>query len=1010
MNRRDITKQGVNIMADNNSNNNDNGKGAFSEPEIGLKRKNDSFTITISGDESLKPAERTDDNEKFMEVPVLPLSNTIVFPFSLSPIMMNEDSSVRVIENAVSSERFVAFLPEMPAEDEIPENKAEGIDLENLETTEINGKKVSTLGVLVRIVKMLKFPDGTVRVLVRGLSRIKFIQIIQRTPFKTARIERIDSAQDNTLETVAMVRNATKQFQEVISFSPNFPEELKIAIMNLSDNVRVVDLIADSINISYAEKLSILTIPTLQERLHLMTILLNREVEVLRLGSEIQNQVHNVMSKSQREFFLREQLKQIKEELGEGNQNPDIISINERLAKLRPPKAVMEILEKEIDRLDIIPQASGEYNIAYTYIDWLLSVPWDVFSEDRLDVKKAAEILDNDHYGLKDVKERILEFLSVLQLRKNRKSPIICFVGPPGVGKTSLGKSIASAMGRKFVRISLGGVRDEAEIRGHRRTYIGALPGRIIQGMKKAGTANPVFMLDEIDKLASDQRGDPASALLEVLDPQQNSAFNDHYLEVDYDLSTVMFIATANLEDTIPRPLLDRMEIIRLPGYTAMEKHQIAKRYLVGLQMGDNGLKEEDIRFTKSAVDEVINYYTVEAGVRSLERVLGTICRRVARKIVEGAIEPGKGYLVTPQTVRELLGPRKYTLDESENIPQTGVVTGMAWTSVGGSTLQVEATMFPGKGDLKLTGSLGDVMKESAMAAFSYVKTHHEELKIDSKVFVENDFHIHVPDGATPKDGPSAGVTLTTALVSLITNKPVKPHLSMTGEITLRGKVTAIGGVKEKVIAALRSGIRDIIMPSENEKDLEDVPDEVKSRIRFHFVSHISEVLKTAITKKIVPEDCVKNVEEDEVYTFSVPEPPEEEKIKLENDAKLFSVTGKDGEDSEDGHDSEKRLTDFLSSVMNDASLSDKDKKAFSEIIRLCKGLDSSAIEVQLGEMPSEETLRKLMEKSSGAVEEKPKKRGRPAKKDNIEPESGVKETKTTPKKRKTPKKDDDKK
>ena len=579
-----------------------------------------------------------------------------------------------------------------------------------------------------------------------------------------------------------------------------------------------------------------------------MTILLNREVEVLRLGSEIQSQVHNAMSKSQREFFLREQLRTIKEELGESSRNPDIVSIQERMQKLNLPENIVELLNKEVERLEMIPQAAAEYNIAYTYIDWILSVPWNNFTEDRLDIAEAKKILDRDHYGLKDIKERILEFLSVLQLKKDRKSPIICFIGPPGVGKTSLGKSIAEAMGRKFVRISLGGVRDEAEIRGHRRTYIGALPGRIIQGMKKAGTSNPVFMLDEIDKLGNDFRGDPASALLEVLDPEQNHSFSDHYLEVDYDLSSVMFIATANISDTIPGPLLDRMDVIRLPGYTATEKKHIAEQFLIPRQLEENGFAGRNVTFSEDATDELISYYTREAGVRQLERTFGQICRKLARQIVEGKNKKKK-ITVTAKSIHELLGARKFLMDEAMSRPEIGVATGMAWTSVGGTILQVEAVMMPGKGDLKLTGSLGNVMKESAMAAFSYVKGHAKELGISSRLFEKNDFHIHVPDGATPKDGPSAGVTLTTALVSLLTGKPVRHDYAMTGEINLRGRVTAIGGVKEKSIGALRAGIRNIILPEENRKDLEDVPEDVTKQVKFHFVSEIGQVLEIMLAK-----------------------------------------------------------------------------------------------------------------------------------------------------------------
>ena len=508
---------------------------------------------------------------------------------------------------------------------------------------------------------------------------------------------------------------------------------------------------------------------------------------------------------------------------------------------------IIDTVKKETERLDMIPQASGEYTIAYNYIDWILSLPWQTYTEDRIDVAEAAKILDRDHFGLKDVKERILEFLSVLQLKQDRKAPILCFVGPPGVGKTSLGKSIANAMGRKFVRMSLGGIKDEAEIRGHRRTYLGALPGRILQGLKKAGSSNPVFVLDEIDKIGSDFRGDPASALLEVLDPQQNNAFNDHFLELDYDLSSVMFIATANLLDTIPPPLLDRMDIITLPGYTPYEKRQIARKYLVPRQIRENGLEGKKISFPLKSIDGIINSYTREAGVRSLERTIGTVLRKVARKVVDKAFDPVADSVVTPEAVRKYLGAPKFLMDEIRKKPEVGTATGMAWTSVGGTILQVEAIMMPGKGELKLTGSLGEVMKESALTAFSFIRSKAEEFHIDPEVFRKNDFHIHVPDGATPKDGPSAGVTLSTALISLLTGKAVRGDLAMTGEITLRGKITAVGGIKEKVIGALRAGVREIILPEENRKDLEDIPDEVREKLKFHFVTEAGQAWKLAI-------------------------------------------------------------------------------------------------------------------------------------------------------------------
>ena len=811
--------------------------------------------ITVSGEKGVDSSRNEPAEAGIVDAPALILGGIVVFPYALTPLVLNDPGMIALMDAASSGDRMIALFPEVPDDESMRGLvKTKAFD-PNASSFLLNNRRIVSIGVLARIVKTLKFPDGTVRVLVRGISRCRFMSLVPGKPYMVMKVHRLPVEQDTSVETVAMVRNATKQFQEVVSYAPNFPEELKIAVLNMTDNSRITDVIADTLNISFAEKIVLLATLKLQDRLHFLTILLNRELEVLRLGSEIQSQVHDAMSKQQREFFLREQLKQIKEELGEGNRNPDVAAITSRMEKLKLTEPVREVVSKEIERLNMVPPSSPEYNISYTYIDWLLGVPWLEATQDRVNVKDAAAILDADHYGLKDVKERILEFLSVLQLKKNHKSPIICFIGPPGVGKTSLGRSIAVSLGRKFVRMSLGGIRDEAEIRGHRRTYIGALPGRIIQGMKRAGTVNPVFMLDELDKLGSDYKGDPASALLEVLDPEQNKAFNDHYLEVDYDLSKVMFIATANVLESIPRPLLDRMEIIRLPGYTALEKEQIAKRYLIPRQMVENGLNNSFVRFKHSAAFEIIEHYTMEAGVRNLERMIASVCRKLVRKFVErdGGKAPEKPVVVDDVLVRELLGPRKFTGDESGNIPRVGIVTGMAWTSCGGTTLEVEAAKMPGRGDLKLTGSLGDVMKESALAAFSYVRGHAKELGINQKLFKENDFHIHVPDGATPKDGPSAGITLATAIVSLLTDRPVKPRLSMTGEITLSGKVTPIGGVREKVIAALRAGIRDVVMPADNEKDLEDVPQEVRSRISFHFVRTIDEVLKIALPKNVKP-------------------------------------------------------------------------------------------------------------------------------------------------------------
>ncbi|MBQ9770793.1 MAG: endopeptidase La [Lentisphaeria bacterium] len=776
-----------------------------------------------------------------MTVPAIALSGMLVYPYALTPLVIDGEESIELVQKAADGDRLLALFPEYPAD---PVDTA-GLNL-RIKTFTLEGKKVLSTGVLGRIVKMLRFPDNTVRVLVRGLCRIKEISFDPET--RLANFRKLKEQDGNEIEIQAMVRNAIKQFQEVITYSPNFPEDLKIAILNMNSNTRITDLIADALNISYAEKLAILTLPKLQERLQLLTILLNREVEVLKLGSEIQTQVHNAMSKSQREFFLREQLRTIKEELGEETRNPDLAELNKRFADLDAPEQVMQTLEKELSRIETIPPTAPDYTVSFNYIDWILSLPWNNMTEDRIDIRRAAEILDRDHYGLKDVKERILEFLSVLQLKKDKKAPILCFSGPPGVGKTSLGKSIADAMGRKFIRMSLGGIKDEAEIRGHRKTYIGALPGRIIQGLKKAGSSNPVFMLDEIDKIGNDFRGDPASALLEVLDPQQNFSFHDNYLELDYNLENVMFIATANLLDTIPAPLLDRMDVITLPGYTPLEKQKIAEQYLIPRQIVENGLEEKKIRMTEDATRDIISLYTREAGVRTLERTIGAVMRKTARKVVENKFDPKKDAVITPANVKKALGAPRYLNDEIPAKPEVGTAVGMAWTSVGGTILQIEALLIPGgKGELKLTGSLGNVMKESALAAFSYIRSKAPEYGIADTVFTKNDFHIHVPDGATPKDGPSAGVTLSTALISLLTNTPVENRVSMTGEITLRGTITAIGGVKEKSIGALCAGVTDVILPEENRKDAEEIPEEVKKKITFHFVSTAEEAWKVAV-------------------------------------------------------------------------------------------------------------------------------------------------------------------
>ncbi len=778
-----------------------------------------------------------------------PMRDPVVFPFGLTPLLVDGEDKLAILRRAMASDRLLAIFPEMPDDEELGTLPVK-VSLKIFTCAE---KRRSMVGVLARVVKELKFPDGSVRIVVRGVKRISFSKLELADGVPVARFRGIpeNREENENEEVIARQKSVLMLFQELAGMMPGLPDELQVAVLNAGSPARMADMIADSMSFSYPEKLLLLVLSEVRARQEFLAILLNRELEVMKLSMKIQSEVSQAMSQQQREFYLREQLRTIQEELGEDSRNPDIIELEKRISETELPDKVSEVIAKEMARLEVIPQAAPEYHISYTYITWLLDVPWLKFTEDRLDCLEAAKVLDADHYGLEDVKERILEFLAVLQLRKNddRKAPILCLVGPPGVGKTSLGQSIARAMNRNFVRVSLGGVRDEAEIRGHRRTYVGAMPGRIVQNLKKAGTANPVFMLDEIDKLANDFRGDPASALLEVLDPAQNYAFNDHYLEVDCDLSKVFFIATANLLDTIPGPLRDRMEIIRLPGYTSFEKREIARRYLVPRQLKASGLTAKQVRFHLSGVDELIDYYTREAGVRDLERTVGQVLRKIARRIVEGKIEAGAPVSVTPKLVQELLGPRKFLLDEAENAGP-GYATGMAWTSCGGVILPIEVIAIPGgKGALKLTGSLGKVMQESAETAFSLIRAHAAEWKIEPAYFNEHDFHIHVPDGATPKDGPSAGITLTLALISLLTGRSLIPRLSMTGEITLRGRVTAVGGIREKVIAALRAGIRQVILPEENRKDTLEIPEEVRKKLEFHFVSEFHEALKIAFPK-----------------------------------------------------------------------------------------------------------------------------------------------------------------
>ncbi|HUI07574.1 MAG TPA: endopeptidase La [Verrucomicrobiae bacterium] len=768
------------------------------------------------------------------QLPVLPLSDVVVFPHMVAPLLVSNTQSIRLIDDVVAGNRLLAVTLQKDPEAEYP-----------------HPEQLHGCGCIARVVRMLKFPDESVRVLIQGLKRMRIMRFESETPYLQARVVPLDDEADASIETSALARNVANQFQEIINLSPSLPDELKVALVNIDEPGKLADVVAANINISLPERQRLLEATRVRNRLNLLTSLLNREIEVLHLGSEIQSKVTTALSKSQREYFLREQLKAIQKELGEtGEQGSEIKELRDKIDKARMPAEVKKVAIKEVDRLAMMTPAAAEYTVSRTYLDWLITLPWSKSTDDKLDIAQAKRILDEDHYDLEQIKKRILEYLSVLKLKNNGtgtavgRGPILCFVGPPGVGKTSLGMSIARALGRKFVRISLGGVRDEAEIRGHRRTYIGALPGRILQGLRRAESNNPVFMLDEIDKVGSDFRGDPSSALLEVLDPQQNNSFSDHYLEVAFDLSRVMFITTANLLEPVPPALRDRMEVITLPGYTEDEKVHIAVKYLVPRQLSEHGLKKGQLSISQPALATIIRDHTREAGVRTLERQIATICRRTARRIVERKV---KSVSVTPKNLKDFLGPVEFFHDVAERTTEPGVAIGLAWTAAGGDILFIEATQMPGRGNLILTGSLGDVMRESAQAALSYVRSRAKQLGIDPRVFEKSDIHVHVPAGAIPKDGPSAGLTMGVALTSLLMRKSVKSSLAMTGEITLRGKILPVGGIKEKVLAAARSGVRTVILPDLNRKDLGDVPPEIRKKIKFRFVGTIGEALRVAL-------------------------------------------------------------------------------------------------------------------------------------------------------------------
>ncbi|OQW95302.1 MAG: endopeptidase La [Verrucomicrobia bacterium A1] len=763
-------------------------------------------------------------------LPILPLSDVVLFPGMVAPLIVSTQKSIKLIDSVLSGSRLLIAV--------LQKDRAASDD-------EVALTDLHEYGCVARLVKMLKFPDETIRILVQGVSRCKLSRAHANQHYLEAHYAILKDETADSVELAALARNASQRFQEIITLSPALPEELKVAVFNIEDSGKMADLIASHLNMALEERQALLEDFRPTSRLTRLSTLLNRELEVLRLGTEIQHKVSESFSKTQREFFLREQMKAIKQELGEKDQQQmDIVEIEERIQKAKMPPEVQDAANKEKDRLATIPTASPEYAVIRTYLDWLSELPWSTTTEDKLDIPKARKILDQDHYDLVKIKNRILEYLSVLKLKKDMKGPILCFIGPPGVGKTSLGQSIARALGRKFIRMSLGGMRDEAEIRGHRRTYIGALPGRIIQGLRKAGTRNPVFMLDEIDKLGMDFRGDPSAALLEVLDPEQNSTFTDHYLNVPFDLSSVLFITTANLVDPMPPALRDRMEILELPGYTLTEKVHIARKYLVPKQIAAHGLRPDHLAFDVRALGQIVSDYTREAGVRSLEREIANICRKIARAVAEGE---KRKVVFTANKLHAFLGPRVFEYEVAERTVDAGVATGLAWTSTGGDILFIEATQMAGRGQLMLTGSLGDVMKESAYAALSFVRANAGKLGLQKSFARKADFHIHVPAGSIPKDGPSAGLALVIALVSLLTQRPLPGDLAMTGEITLRGKVMPVGGIKEKVLAASRAGIRRIVLPERNRRNLEDVPAEVRKKVKFLFVRTIDEAIACAL-------------------------------------------------------------------------------------------------------------------------------------------------------------------
>jgi len=765
------------------------------------------------------------------ELPLLPLRGVIVFPNMVLHLDVGRESSKKALDEAMLNDNLIMLVTQKDAQIDEPEND-----------------DLFLVGTIVNIKQMLKLPGGTIRVLVEGLHRARVNEFLQSKPFFKVIVEELEESSNKSTEIEALMRSLLLQFEQYIKLSKKIPMEILSTVMEAEEPGRLADIIASHLTLKIEQKQNILEAIDPKDRLEILIEFLNREMEILELERKINLRVRKQMEKTQKEYYLREQIKAIQKELGEGDEHTaEVDEYRQKLKEAQLPEEAEKKVLKEIERLEKMPSAAAEAVVIRTYLDWMLDLPWSVLTEDRLDLKIVEKILDEDHYGLEKVKERIIEYLAVRTLTKKIKGPILCLIGPPGVGKTSLARSIARALERKFVRISLGGVRDEAEIRGHRRTYVGALPGRIIQGIRQAKSRNPVFLLDEVDKMSTDFRGDPSSALLEVLDPEQNNSFSDHYIEVPFDLSQVMFITTANNRFNIPQPLLDRMEVIYLPGYTEDEKVKIAQRHLIGKQLQENGLSEENLHISEGTLRHIVREYTREAGVRNLEREIANLCRKTAREVVKNN---AFRLTVTRSNLHKYLGPPRFRYGVAEKENEIGVAMGVAWTESGGDLLAIEVTLMKGKGKLILTGKLGDIMQESAHAALSFIRSRAEYLRIDENFYNEYDIHIHVPEGAIPKDGPSAGITMATALVSALTRIPVDHRLAMTGEITLRGRVLPVGGIKEKVLAAHRAGMKKIIIPLDNKKDLAEIPGNVRRRLEFVLVDHMDQVLKEALLRK----------------------------------------------------------------------------------------------------------------------------------------------------------------